>query len=180
MSQTCFITSGINLGCSDSLGGIKKIYVLGGTSGATISATTVNASGEITGATGSGTLYGFELKRNTSSLTQSITKSFENGSLFFLQELLAVFYKYDQAKANLLYSMAQNDELQVIAIDQNDTQYYLGEENGLFISAGTMGTGVNVADRNGIEITLQGQEPLPARVISGALATVFTGFTISG
>jgi len=178
--STCFINSGINLGCSDSLGGIKKVYILGGTSGATITGVTYNVDNEVTGVTGNGTWYGFELKRNTSSLTQTISKSFEAGSLFFLQELLMVFYKYDQDKADLVYAMAKNDELKVIAIDQNDTQYLLGQENGLFISAGTLGSGLNVADRNGAEITLQGQEPEPSRVITGALATVLSGFTISG
>jgi len=178
--STCFINSGVQLGCSDSLGGIQKVYILGGTSGATITGVTYNANNEVTGVTGNGTLYGFDLKRNTSSLTQTISKSFENGSLFFLQELLMVFYRYDQDKADLVYAMAKNDQLKVVAIDQNGTQYLLGQDNGLFISAGTLGTGVNVADRNGVEITLQGQEPEPARVITGALATVFTGFTISG
>lgn len=181
--MACIITSGIALGCSDSIGGIKKIYIVGGT-GSTPSVTSVSydADGAITGstvATGT-TIYGFELKRNTSSLAQNVTKSFENGTVYFEQVLTAVFYKYDQDKRNQLKLLSQNDELQIIAVDQNDTQYYLGEINGMYLSGGSSNSGTALGDRNGFEFIFTGQEKDPARVIDGALATVFTGATIVG
>jgi len=181
--MSCVITSGIALGCSDGIGGIKKIYIVGGT-GSTPSVTglTYNSTGAITGATSTSgtTLYGFELKRNTSSLTQAVNKNFENGSIFFQQELVAVFYKYDQDKRNQVKLLSQNDELQIIAIDQNDVQYYLGQENGMFLSGGSAATGTALGDRNGFELNFQGQEPEPARVIQGSLASVFAGASIVG
>jgi hypothetical protein len=73
--------------------------------------------------------------------------------------------------------MAQNDEMYIIAIDQNDTQYALGEVNGLYLSAGVAGTGLALGDRNGAELTFTGQEPVPARVIDGVLGTVFSAAT---
>ena len=58
----CFISSGLALECSDGIGGIKKIYIVGGATGE-VTGLTYNATGAITGATSvSGTsIYGFEL-----------------------------------------------------------------------------------------------------------------------
>ncbi len=178
--MSCFISSGIELGCSDGLGGIKKVYILGGSTGATISGLTYNASGEITGATGSGTLYGFEVKRNTSSVVQTTTKSFENSSVYWEQVLTMVAFKYDQDKRNLLKILGQNDDLKIVAIDQNDTQILLGQVNGMYLSGGDANSGTALADGSKYTFIFSGQEPEPARVIDGALASVFSGFTISG
>ena len=179
--MSCYITSGEELGCSDSIGGIKKIYIVGG--GGEVTGYTYNASGAITGATSTTgtTLYGFELKRGVSSLTQTLNKSYENGTVFFTQELTISLYKYDTAKRDKLKVLSQNDTLQIVAIDQNDVQYLLGQTNFSFLSAGDATSGQALGDKNGFSMTFQAQEAEPARVITGALATVFAApATISG
>ena len=182
--STCYISSGIQLGCSDGIGGIKKIYIVGG--GGSVTGFTYDTAGEnldaITGATSTSgtTLYGFELKRNTSSLSQNTTKNFENGTIYWEQVLTAVFFKYDQDKRNQLKLLGQNDQLQIIAIDQNDVQYYLGQVNGMYLSGGSAATGTAYGDRNGFEMIFSGQEPSPANVIIGALSSVFAGVNIVG
>lgn len=178
--MSCYISSGVQLGCSDGIGGIKKIYVVGG--GGSVTGYTYDANGAITGATSTTgtTLYGFELKRNTSSLAQNVTKSFENGTIYFEQVLTAVMYKYDQDKRNKLKVLSQNDNIQIIAIDQNDVQYLLGQVNGMYLSGGSAATGTAFGDRNGFELIFTGQEHEPARVIEGALASVFVGDSIVG
>ena len=50
----------------------------------------------------------------------------------------------------------------------------------MYLSGGSAGTGVAYGDRNGFEFVFTGQEPVPANVISGALATVFAGASING
>ena len=182
--MSCYISSGVALGCSDSIGSLKKIYIVGGPGSANggITGVTYNASGEITGsqiASGT-TIYGFEIKRNTSSLTQNFTKSFENGTGYYEMVLTAVFYKYQADLRNQVKILGQNDELEIIAVDQNDTQYYLGLTNGMYLSAGAGTTGTALGDLNGWSLTFTGQEPQPAPIISGSLATVFSGATISG
>jgi YD repeat-containing protein len=178
--MSCYISSGVQLGCSDGIGGIKKIYVVGG--GGSVTGYTYDADGAITGATSTTgtTLYGFELKRNTSSLAQNVTKSFENGTIYFEQVLTAVMYKYDQEKRNKLKILSQNDNIQIIAIDQNDVQYLLGQVNGMYLSGGSAATGTAFGDRNGFELIFTGQEHEPARVIDGALSAVFAGDSIVG
>jgi hypothetical protein len=177
--MSCYITSGQALGCSDGIGGLYKLYIVGG--GGSITGLTYNADGAITGgtATTGTTIYGFELKRNTSSLTQNIQKNFENGTIFFDQEVLAVFYKYDQQKRNELKVLSQNDKLQIIVVDQNQTQYYVGQVNGCYLASGAATTGVQFSDRNGFSLTFKGQEHDPANVIVGDLASVF-GIAVVG
>lgn len=178
--MSCFISSGVALGCSDGIGGIKKIYIVGG--GGEVTGFTYDVDGAVTGATSTSgtTLYGFELKRNTSSLSQNTTKNFENGTIFWEQVLTAILFKYDQDKRNQLKVLGQNDQIQIVAIDQNDVQYLLGQVNGMYLSGGSAATGTAYGDRNGFELIFTGQEPEPARVIDGALATVFTGASIVG
>jgi hypothetical protein len=183
--MSCYISQGISLNeCSDSIGGIQKIYIAGGT-GTTVggvTAFTYNSVDSITGATSAaGTIfYGFELKRGTSQLTQNIQKSFENGTVFYEQLLEAVMYKYDASKRSIIENLAQKDNLQVIAIDQNGTQVMVGQVRGMYVSAGALTSGLALGDRNGINFTLTGQEPVPARVITGTLATVFSGASFVG
>jgi hypothetical protein len=182
--MSCYISSGVQLGCSDGIGGIKKIYVVGGPGEANggVTGFTYAVDGAITGATSASgtTLYGFELKRNTSSLVQEVQKSYENGTIFFNQTLTAILFKYDQDKRNQLKILSQNDDIQIIAIDQNDVQYLLGQVNGMYLSGGSAATGTAFGDRNGFELVFLGNEQEPARVIEGALASVFTGASIVG
>ena len=172
--MSCYISSGLQLGCSDGIGGIKKIYIVGGADG-DITAVQSSEDGSITGFTSTSgtTVYGFQLKRNTSSLAQNTTKNFENGTIYWEQVLTAVFFKYDQDKRNQLKILGQNDQIQIIAVDQNDTQYYLGQVNGMYLSGGSAATGTAYGDRNGFEMIFSGQEPQPANVISVPLATAF-------
>ena len=178
--MSCYISSGVQLGCSDGIGVIKKIYVVCG--GGEVTGYTYNVDGAITGATSTTgtTLYGFELKRNTSSLAQNVQKSFENGTIFFEQVLKAILFKYDQEKRNQLKILSQNDQIQIVAIDQNDVQYLLGQVNGMYLSGGSAATGTAFGDRNGFELIFTGQEQEPARVIDGVLGTVFAGAFIDG
>jgi hypothetical protein len=182
--MSCYISSGVDLGCSDGIGGIKSIWVLGASGGTAPSVSAVaitGTTGPITGITGSGVWYNFELKRNTSSLAQNTTKNFENGTIFWEQVLTAVLFKYDQDKRNQLLVLGQNDKIQIVAVDQNDVAYYLGQVNGLYLSGGSAATGTAFGDRNGFELIFTGQEAEPANVVNGALPTVFAagGFGVA-
>lgn len=177
--MSCFINSGASLDCSDSVGGIKTVYILGGTT-PSIDELTVDGDGAITLIEGVGTLYQFELKRNTSSLTQNLVKSYENGTVYFEQVLEMVLYKYDVDKRNQVRLLAQNDNLKVIAVDQNDVQYYLGEVRGMYLSAGEIASGLALGDRNGFTLTFTAEEPEMARVVIGVLEPVADGGILDG
>lgn len=175
--MSCYITSGVqNDSCGTGVGGIRKIYIAGG---GEITGYTFDADNQITGMTSEmgTTLYGFELKRGVNSLVQTITKNYENGTLFYEQVLNIVLYKMDKDKRNQILLLGVNDFLQIIAEDNNGILYMLGKVNGMTLS-GTAETGTALADRNGFSLSFTGQEPEPGHLISGALADVFDG-TIS-
>ncbi len=66
--MSCFIENGYTLDCrNESTGGIKALWILGD-SGSTITGITYNASDAITGISGDGTFYKFELVRQSSFL----------------------------------------------------------------------------------------------------------------
>jgi hypothetical protein len=159
------------------------MWVLGltGSTGASInSVVTSGATGPISGITGTGAWYNFQLKRNTSSLAQNTTKSFENSSLFWEQVLTAVLFKYDQDKRNELLVLGQNDAIQIIAQDQNDVFYYLGQSNGMYLSGGAATSGTAYGDANKFELIFTGQEPQPANTIGASDVAALTSLLSGG
>lgn len=178
---TCDITSGFTLGCRDSSGGIKNLYILSGSVD-----TIVNASeGLISEMTGSGTFYKFELFRQTSNYTETITSTPENGTVFYEQTVQAIFFKLQSATRNQMKVLAQNPNLKVIVETNNGSVdgvgkfFYLGQLNGLQLTGGTGATGTAFGDLNGYTLDFAGQEPEPASEVSGSdLSAVLSGISI--
>lgn len=176
----CYISSGLELSCHDSLGSLKNVWILGD-SGYTVSSVSVNADDAITGMTGGGNWYKFELKRNTSALAQTVNASFENGSLYYSQELSMVFNKLDIEKRAIIKVLATNPNLKVIVQDQNDTFHYCGETNGMFLASGDASTGTAVGDRNGYSLVLSSEEKNMARIFTDtSIADLDTTLTAGG
>jgi hypothetical protein len=174
--SNCLTTSTICKGCRDNVGGIKAAYVIAGC----VTGVTENASGEIltVGATG-GTVYEFQVEKNTSNFIETITPSLENGTVFYQQDLTLVFFKLQQAIRNQLRLLAQNTNLKVFVETNDGSIFYLGEDFGMFLSAGTGESGTAFGDRNGYSITLQGLEKEPARELAGSLTSTLVGLTLT-
>ena len=173
--SNCLTTSSICKGCRDNVGGIKSAYVIAGC----VTGTTENGDGEIltVGATG-GTVYQFQVEKNTSNFIETITPSLENGTVFYQQDLTLVFFKLQQAIRNQLRLLAQNTNLKVFVETNDGSIFYLGEDFGMYLSAGTAESGTAFGDRNGYSITLQGLEKDPARQLAGSLSETLVGLTL--
>ena len=178
--STCDITSGFTLGCRDNTGGIANLYILSGS----ITSVTDASEGLISGITGSGEFYKFELFRQTSDFTEAITSTPENGTVFYEQTLNAVFFKLQSATRNQVKVLAQNPNLKVIVETNNGTvdgvgrYWLLGEDRGMQLLSGTGATGTAFGDLNGYSLTFTGQEPNPASEISGSLTDALSGITL--
>ena len=170
--MSCALTTGYALGCRDSVGGIKTIYVQA--FNPTGSCNT-NVSGSVTGFTGyaSGGFFEYDLTKATSSMTETLNASIENGSLFYTPEVTFTINKLQVAVRNELRLLARN-RLLVIVQDNNNRYWVLGAANGLEATAGTAGTGTAFGDRSGYEMTLTGMEPDPMLLIA---STVFAPST---
>jgi hypothetical protein len=164
----CALTQGYTLDCKDSLGGIKAMWVI---NHANVTAVT-EASGivsAITKAAGK-VFYKYELVKNTGSLTETITSSVENGTVFYAQELSIVLNKLQANTRNEILLLAQST-LMVVVQDANDKYWLLGKLQGLDVTGGTAATGTAQGDRNGYTLTFTGGEKqLAPEVNSGIIA----------
>jgi len=179
--STCDIIAGFSLGCRDNSGGIKNLYILSGS----IDTLTTASEGLINGITGSGEFFKFELFRQTSDYTETITSTPENGTIFYEQAVNAVFFKLQSSTRNQMRVLAKNPNLKVIVETNNGSTdgvgkfFYLGQENGLQLTGGTGATGTAFGDLNGYTLNFVGQEPEPASEVSGSdLSAVLDTITI--
>lgn len=158
--MSCNITSGITLDCRDNSGGIEYIYIGNATlvSGLTVSGGTMSG---FWGLTASG-FYKFEVPKQTSSFTETITTSEENGTVFYDQQVTVVFTKWEREKRNQLALLAKNRKLAVVVKDGNGNFWSVGAHRGAHMLSGSGVTGTAYGDRNGFEIVLQGLEPQPS------------------
>lgn len=178
--SACFQTASINLACASNVGGIVKAFLVAGT----VTGITFNAISEITGVTGTGNIFTYDVQKQTSSLTETFNSSLENGTLFYQQDLLLNFHKMDQLKRNQVRLMAQNRGLKAFVEDNNGEIFYLGGIDGQalaggFLSAGTGSTGVAFGDANQYSVTLSFYSADPMTTLGAPLASVVTGITIN-
>lgn len=173
--MSCNLTSGILLGCRDNVGGLKSMWITDFTN---ITGLTQTTGDTITAISGTGTFYEFQLIRTTSQITETVNASLENGTVFYQGEVVTYFAKLEQAKRNILKTLAQSQRLAIVVEDNNGAYFYLGQTYGCYISAGTSVSGQALGDQNGYNMTFQYMEPNPMNELSGSLASVASGITV--
>lgn len=169
-NTNCILTSGIPLGCLDSTGGIKNVYVANYT-GSTSFAESADAT--ITGITSSETFYTFKFRNQTSNFTEEGTHSVENGTNFWTQTVDMTFHKLETAKRNAMLLLAKADT-HVIVQTQNDDYWLVGKVNGANLLSSTSAAGLAYGDLNGYTVSLVGTEPEMAQEISAAAFATLT------
>ena len=175
--MACNLSAGIQLGCRDNTGGLKTLWITDYTNVTSITSSTGDT---ITAISGSGTYYEFALIRTSSNLTETVNASLENGTVFYQGEVVTYFNKLSQDKRNILKTLAQSQQLAIVAEDNNGQYFLLGQTYGCFISAGTSVTGKALGDQNGYNMTFQYLEPNPMNQLSGSLSSITTGITVQG
>ena len=168
--MSCTISQGLQLGCKDSTGGIRKVYISNFSDDETYA---IDANGQITGVTSAATYYTFEVRPQSAGFNETINASIENGTLFYTQELSLGFDKNTVELRNQMYLLAQN-QMRIIVLDQNGLYRVVGKINGADITAGTIPTGKAFGDRNGYELTITAFEPQPSSFISSAAFATLT------
>jgi len=173
--MSCNLTEGILLGCRDNVGGLKKVYM---TDWCNIDTIVSNSGDTITSISGTGEFYCFELIRTSSSHSETINASLENGTIFYAGETVLYFAKLDQQKRNVVKTLGQSQRLAVVAEDNNGTFFFLGQTYGAYVTAGTQVTGKALGDQNGINLTIGYLEPNPMNTLSGPLSSIVSGITV--
>ena len=164
------LTAGFLDLCNDSTGGIEAIYIGNGP----VQSITESA-GNITAITVGGSpvtpsdWYKFETPRQVSSVTETTTVSQENATLFFDQQLTAVFNKMDAAKRDQLLLLAQATTMMVVAKDGNGIYWSIGIEKGAFLISASATSGTAYSDRSGYEVVIGGLEASPMFTVDAAI-----------
>ena len=164
--MACTLTTGRELPCKDSVGGIKAVYLA---DYGTLGALTVDASGELTAIAGTPTLFQFDVKGN-SSLEQTINSSRENGTTFYEQTLNLTLTKLDLATQQEIVTIAKARP-HIFVEDYNQNYFLVGAVHGADVSGGTVVTGAAMADLSGFTLVFTAQETLPAYFVTSTVVT---------
>lgn len=173
--MACLINSALPLDCMNSIGGLKTAYFLAGE----ITGTTAVA-GEITDITGTGSFYEFQLAKDTAFWNEAINVSNANGTVFYEGVLTIVLQKMEAEKRNQILLLAQNRDLRIAFVDNNDITWIAGLTRGCVMSASSAASGTLVGDLNGYTLSFTAQEPAAAQPLAAGdtLADVVTGITV--
>jgi hypothetical protein len=182
------LTKGRGLDCNRISGGIKYVYFgVYDQFDAPIETTgIVQSAGEITDIEmGANVLYRYTMPLGTASVSESITGSRENGTIFYtptLNVILNRLTKEDQNQIKLLgaTTVVAFAQLNATLTNGHDVIVGLGVENGLQLNAGTIDSGAAWGDRSGYTLTFDGIEQLPFPMVADYTTTPFdnTAFTM--
>lgn len=160
--------------CETNLAGIKKAYIANYENVAAVvvdfSAMTVSS---IT-MTGDTKFYAYNFAKQTGSLTSTLTKDEANGTRYYLNEAALQFNKME-AKKHLEMSALAADPTAVIILDNNGKYWFLGYDNYVSATDGTVQSGQSFDDLNGYNLTLQAQSAyLPFEITDTSIIEAVT------
>lgn len=171
--MACTITSGLPLQCRESMPGVQKVFI---TNFENVTGYTLNATNVITGMTLSPatTFYTFNLNKEAGEFLENGTSSPTNGTVAYEPTVNLYLSKYATTIRNQIQLLAKT-KLGVIVLDRNNQYWYLGATNGMDATtlSGVVGKAY-LSDPNGWNITLTGQEPVPAFEVSSTLIPSIT------
>ena len=176
------LTRGRTLNCNRISGGIKAVYfaVLDQVIAFTYDTTAApNGVREITNIDmGTDELYKYALPIGTSSLSDSIVGSRENGTVYYTPTLSIVYNKLSKEDQNEIKLMAATKTVAFAELNQQLSNGHnvivaMGMVNGMELNAGTMDSGAAWGDRNGYTLTFDGMEALPFAMMVDYTSTPF-------
>ena len=134
---------------------------------------------------GGSTIFRYTMPLGVASVTETITGSTENGTIFYAPQVNVIFNrltKEDQNEIKLLGKTKVRIFAQLNAqhvATGNDVILAIGMENGLNLNAGTIESGAAFGDRNGYSLTFDGMEAVPMSMLEDYTTVPFdnAGFT---
>lgn len=176
--------AGIQLDCTNSLGGIKTVYianygdveeVLLDASNDSTTDSADTSYGLITGITmvsSAATFKPYQFRKQTGSMTSTLNVDEQAGINYVSTELSLVFTKMETAKRLEMTALAKA-QLAVIVEDSNNKYWYLGYDDYVSASAGSANTGQSKGDSNNYGLTLRDEsETFPYEVAASVIETL--------
>ena len=163
------LTKGRGLDCSRISGGVKFVYF-----GVydQFSPLPLVANSEVTDIEmGANTLYRYTVPRGSTTVSETITGSTENGTLFYTPTISMVLNKLTKEDQNEIKLLGQTQvivfaQLNAQLANGHDVIVALGVTNALSLNAGTAESGAAFGDRNGYTLTFDGLEANPFPMVA--------------
>ena len=169
------LTRGRVLNCNRISGGIKAVYfaVLDEVLSITYDSTAApNGAREIDDIDmGSDSIYKYALPLGTSSMTDTIVGSRENGTVYYTPTINIVYNRLSKEDQNEIKLLAATKTIVFAQLNQqlangHDVICAMGMVNGMELNAGTIDSGTAWGDRNGYTLTFDGMEALPFAMLA--------------
>ena len=183
------LSKGRGLDCSRIAGGVKNVYfsvysdfgstdyAYDGTNPQEIDTIDFNSK----------SIFKYVMPLGVANVTDTITGSTENGTLFFTPTLNIMLNKLTKEDQNEIKLLGQSKvrifvELNAKLASGHDAILALGFENGMDLNTGTADTGAAFGDRNGYTLTFTGLETRPMAFLEDYTTSIFdnSGFTNKG
>ena len=178
------LTKGRGLDCSRVSGGVKFIYFSVYDEITSFAYDAVDKSTIDTIDFGGNTIYRYSLPRGSSSISDTITGSVENGTIFYTPTANLILNRLTQQDQEEIKLLGQTQvrifaQLNSTLANGHDVIVAMGMANGMSLNAGTTESGVNFGDRNGYTLTFDGLEAIPMAFLEDYTTDPFDngGFT---
>ena len=144
--------SGLTRDCSNSMGGIKEVYIANfdDVSGVTITSDIITTISMV----GAAKFKKYSFRPQTAELVSTPQVNSENGVAYIQSVLTMQFAKMDTTKRLEINALSLGD-LALVVVDNNGKMWYLGKDNPVTATGGDSGTGKAFTDANryGIQLT---------------------------
>ena len=185
------LTRGRTLNCNRISGGISAVYfaVLDQITSITYDSTAApNGVREIDDIDmGANSIYKYALPLGTSSLTDTIVGSRENGTIYYTPTINIIYNKLSKEDQQEIKLLAATKTVVFAELNQqlangHNVIVAMGMVNGMELNAGTMDSGAAWGDRNGYTLTFDGLEQIPVQFVPDFTTNPFDNgaFTLGG
>jgi hypothetical protein len=160
------LTRGRGLDCNRISGGVKKIFFSVYDKDVTYSYDNTHPLEIDAIDWDSNTIFEYVMPLGVASVTDTITGSTENGTIFYTPTVNVILNRLTKEDQNEIKLLAKSKvrifaQLNEQLANGHDVFIALGMENGMALNAGTIDSGASFGDRNGYTLTFDGMEPLP-------------------
>jgi len=188
MPNCVALTKGRQLDCSRISGGVRYLYF-----GVYDDYLTPIETAGIIQATGTvsdiqmksgAVIYRYAMPLGAASVSETITGSTENGTIFYTPTVNVVMNKLTAEDQNEIKLFGQTKvvifaQLNETLANDHNTIICLGASNGMALNAGSMDTGAAWGDRNGYTLTFDGLEPIPFPFVADYVTEPFDNAAFS-
>lgn len=167
MGECLSLSQGYCRGCRDNAGGVKRVWLTNEAwiDWANIYINSDDTIGDLplnTTTFPTARWFVFEPNQYSSSLTETINSSVENGTIFYAEVLSLVFGKLHQAAFNVINELGQSFVTIVVELNNGSFILLSQDGNGAYVSGGSGASGTALGDLNGytVEFTVNQSQPM--------------------